>query len=90
MTDPGFYSPTNRSRPPKWWIEKHCGSEWLEKHPLSSLDLDPNLLAASNGLSRMRTTKKPPRPWGPLATVLAFMLLAFAITMFLLTVAGLF
>jgi hypothetical protein len=52
------------------------------------MSLNPLLLEVSNGWHREKTTRKPPRPWGPLATVLAFMLLAFAITLFLLTVAG--
>jgi hypothetical protein len=52
--------------------------------------LNQSLLEVSNGWHREHTRRRPPRPWGPLASVLAFMLLAFAIAMFLLTVAGLF
>jgi hypothetical protein len=54
------------------------------------MPINPLLLEVSNGWHREHTMRRPPRPWGPLASVLAFMLLAFAITLFLLTVAGLF
>jgi hypothetical protein len=61
------------------------------------MPINPLLLEVSNGWHREHTMRRPspwrtirPRPWGPLASVLAFMLLAFAITLLLLTVAGLF